>query len=210
MYYLSQGIIFGLYAAIMPGPMQAFIISQIFKIGWRRALKLAFIPLFSDGPIMLTLLLILSQLPTWFISALRIAGGFYILYLAWDAYHTAKINDNPITSPGQLNGNQNSFFNGVAMNLLNPNVYIFWSTIGVPNILAGWQQSALHGLAFLIGMYGTMIPSVMVWIATFGRVSLLKAETRKVIATLIAVLLLLIAINMVMSGVSNLTNGTRI
>ncbi len=210
MYYLSQGIIFGLYAAVLPGPMQAFIISQIFKIGWRRALKLAFIPLFSDGPIMLTLLLILSHLPFWLLSALRIAGGFYILYLAWDAYRTTKNNNSTEGLPGTEKSGTNSFFKGVGMNLLNPNVYIFWSTIGVPNILAGWQESPLQGLSFLIGMYGTMIPAVMVWIAAFGRVNLLKPEIRKVIATLIAVLLLLIAANMVISGVSSLTHPTLI
>ena len=210
MYYLSQGIIFGLYAAVLPGPMQAFIISQIFKIGWRRALKLAFIPLFSDGPIMLTLLLILSQLPFWFISGLRIAGGIYILYLAWDAYRTSKINNSSEGLPITEKNSKNSFFKGVGMNLLNPNVYIFWSTIGVPNILAGWLESPLQGLSFLIGMYGTMIPAVMVWIAAFGRVNLLKPEIRKVIAALIAVLLLFIAVNMVITGVSSLTQATRI
>lgn len=206
MYYLSQGIIFGLYAAVLPGPMQAFIISQIFKIGWRRALKLAFIPLFSDGPIMLTLFLILSQLPFWFLSALRIIGGFYILYLAWDAYRDAKTisEQNPVDNTSE--NVKNGFFKGVAMNFLNPNVYIFWSTIGVPNILAGWQESPLHGLAFLIGMYFTMIPAVMIWIFTFGRLGMLKPQVRKAFAMLISALLVLISLNMIIDGFTALKN----
>lgn len=195
-----------MYAAVLPGPMQAFIISQILKIGWRRALKLAFIPLFSDGPIMLTLFLILSQLPAWFLSALRIIGGFYILYLAWDAYRNAKaINELNPSTPSPTN-DKNGFFKGVAMNFLNPNVYIFWSTIGVPNILAGWQQSPLHGLAFLIGMYFTMIPAVMIWIFAFGRLGLLKARVRQAFAMLIAALLVLISLNMIIDGFSALKN----
>lgn len=209
MYYLWQGIIFGLYAAVLPGPMQAFIISQIFKIGWRRALKLAFIPLFSDGPIMVTLFVVISQLPPWFSSALRIAGGFFILYLAWDAWRLANTkSDDP--KPAQMENGKNSFFKGVIMNLLNPNVYIFWSTIGVPNILAGLQKSPLHGFAFLIGMYGTMIPAVMVWIALFGRVGSLKPAIRNVLARLIAILLMFIAISMLLNGFSFLFGHTSL
>lgn len=189
--------------------MQAFIISQIFKIGWRRSIKLAFIPIFSDGPIMLTLFLVISQLPDWFSSLLRVVGGFFILYLAWDAWRLNNNKTDPEKASSTENGKQ-SFFKGVVMNLLNPNVYIFWSTIGVPNILAGLQQSPLHGLAFLIGMYGTMIPAVMIWIFLFGRVGLLKLEIRNTIARLISILLLLIAINMLITGFSVLLRFTSL
>lgn len=90
MYFLTQGIVFGLYAAVLPGLMQAFLLSQIIRSGWKRTLPLALIPLGSDGPVMLSLFFLLSQLPLWFTHGLRIFGGFYILYLAWDAYHTTK------------------------------------------------------------------------------------------------------------------------
>lgn len=33
MIYLTQGILFGFYASVMPGPFQAFILSQIVRDG---------------------------------------------------------------------------------------------------------------------------------------------------------------------------------
>ena len=93
MYFLTQGIVFGLYAAFLPGPMQAFLLSQIIRSGWKRTLPLALIPLGSDGPVMISLFFLLSQLPLWFTHGLRVIGGFFILYLAWDAYRSAKKSD---------------------------------------------------------------------------------------------------------------------
>ena len=125
MYFLTQGIIFGLYAAFLPGPMQAFLLSQIIRTGWKRTIPLAFIPLASDGPVMITLFFLISQLPIWFTHLLRIVGGIFILYLAWDAFQTGrkKVELTPETTPTTFH--QTSFLKGVTMNLLNPNVYIF-------------------------------------------------------------------------------------
>ena len=201
MYFLTQGIVFGLYAAFLPGPMQAFLLSQIIRSGWKRTLLLALIPLGSDGPVMISLFFLLSQLPIWFTHGLRIIGGFFILYLAWDAYRSAKyskeisitINHSPIRA---------TFLKGVTMNLLNPNVYIFWATIGVPTILTGWQISPLHGLAFGLGFYTTMIPMTMLWIMLLGTVGYLKPTIQKIISWIIVVLLVIVGLTMIINGIS--------
>ena len=199
MYFLTQGIVFGLYAAFLPGPMQAFLLSQIIRSGWKRTLPLALIPLGSDGPVMISLFFLLSQLPLWFTHGLRVIGGFFILYLAWDAYRSAKKSDVvsiPINTPPV----RATFFKGVTMNLLNPNVYIFWATIGVPTILTGWQISPLHGLAFVLGMYGTMIPATMIWITLFGTIGNLKPAIQMTIGRLIILLLIIVGIYMIING----------
>ena len=201
MYYLTQGIIFGLYAAVLPGPFQAFLLSRILQNGWKRTLPLAFVPLFSDGPIMLTLFFVLSQLPVWFPTGLRIVGGVFILYLAWDAYHTNSASEKSIPSENLKTVDKAGFIKGVTMNLLNPNVYIFWATIGVPTILAGWKTSHLYGAAFALGMYGTMIPAIMGWIALVGTIGLLKPKVQQIIARGIALLLLIVGISMIINGI---------
>ncbi len=200
MYYLSQGIIFGLYAAVLPGPLQAFLLSRILQNGWKRTLPLAFVPLFSDGPIMFTLFLVLSQLPVWFPTGLRIVGGVFILYLAWDAFHTKIDTENIIQSEEIKNVDKAGFIKGVTMNLLNPNVYIFWATIGVPTILAGWETSPINGAAFILGMYGAMIPAIMGWISLVGTIGLLKPSVQQIIAQVIALLLLIVGISMIING----------
>ncbi|MDO9086626.1 MAG: LysE family translocator [Anaerolineaceae bacterium] len=201
MYFLTQGIVFGLYAAFLPGPMQAFLLSQIIRSGWRRTLPLALIPLGSDGPVMISLFFLLSQLPVWFTHVLRIIGGFFILYLAWDAYRSSK-NSKEITIPTDQSPVRATFLKGVTMNLLNPNVYIFWATIGVPTILTGWQISPLHGLAFGLGFYVTMIPMTMLWIMILGTVGYLKPAVQKIISSVIVVLLVIVGLTMIINGIS--------
>jgi threonine/homoserine/homoserine lactone efflux protein len=201
MYFLTQGIVFGLYAAFLPGPMQAFLLSQIIRSGWRRTLPLALIPLGSDGPVMISLFFLLSQLPVWFTQGLRIIGGFFILYLAWDAYRSSK-NSKEITIPTDQSPVRATFLKGVTMNLLNPNVYIFWATIGVPTILTGWQISPLHGLAFGLGFYVTMIPMTMLWIMILGTVGNLKPAVQKIISWVIVVLLVVVGLTMIINGIS--------
>ena len=204
MYFLSQGIVFGLYAAFLPGPMQAFLLSQVMRSGWKRTLPLALIPLGSDGPIMISLFFLLSQLALWFTHVLRIVGGFFILYLAWDAYNTSKKQQDPALNIAAPNNPRRTFLKGVTMNLLNPNVYIFWATIGVPNSLAGWQISPLRGISFALGFYGTMIPATMAWIAMFGTGGHLKPRIRMIIGWAIVVLLVIVGISMIVNGVVSL------
>lgn len=63
--YLFQGIGLGLAAAVQPGPLQTFLISQSLTRGWKRTLISAFAPLLSDGPIIFVSLLVLSHVPAW-------------------------------------------------------------------------------------------------------------------------------------------------
>ena len=84
--YLLQGIGFGLAAAAQPGPFQAYLLSQTMQNGWRRTLPAACAPLISDGPIILLVLWVLSRVPAWLQRGLHLAGGLFILYLAWGAW----------------------------------------------------------------------------------------------------------------------------
>jgi threonine/homoserine/homoserine lactone efflux protein len=158
---------------------------------------------------MISLFFLLSQLPLWFTHGLRVIGGFFILYLAWDAYRSAKKSDVvsiPINTPPV----RATFFKGVTMNLLNPNVYIFWATIGVPTILTGWQISPLHGLAFVLGMYGTMIPATMIWITLFGTIGNLKPAIQMTIGRLIILLLIIVGIYMIINGMIALLSTNNV
>jgi len=84
--YIIQGIGYGFAAAAQPGPFQTYIISQSLAKGWRKTIVAALAPLVSDPPIVTLCLLMLSQVPTWFQRFLYIAGGLFILYLAYGAY----------------------------------------------------------------------------------------------------------------------------
>ena len=84
--YLFLGVTYAFAAAVQPGPFQTYLISQTLSNGWRNTLPAAFAPLLSDGPIIMLVLLVLSQMPVWLAQGLQVAGGVFMLYLAVGAF----------------------------------------------------------------------------------------------------------------------------
>jgi threonine/homoserine/homoserine lactone efflux protein len=200
--YLTQGLVLGLYAALIPGPFQFFLFSQTLRVGWRRTIPAAFAPLISDSPIILLFLLVLSQTPDWFLSVLRIVGGLFILYLAWGAFGAFRMPDAAVDVTPQAA--RQSILKATFMNLLNPNVYIFWGTIGAPIVLEGWQTSFWQGALFILGMYGFMIPATAGLIVLFGTTGQLKPSARRFISAALALLLMSVALYQIGTGLASL------
>ena len=57
--YLLQGVTLSIFAALMPGPFQTYLLSQALKNGWKRTLPAAMAPLVTDGPIIVLVLFVL-------------------------------------------------------------------------------------------------------------------------------------------------------
>ena len=164
--YLLQGIGYGLVAASQPGPFQTYLISQTLTRGWKRTLPAALAPLVSDGPIILLCVLVLSQVPAWMQRILYIAGGLFILYLAYDTYNSWKNFDSRL--PSLEIGTQQSILKAALMNALSPGPYIFWTLVTGPILLKGWRETPVNGIGFLIGFYVTLISSLAALILIFG------------------------------------------
>src|SRR5215207_166367 len=120
--YIVQGIGFGFAAAVQPGPFQTYLISQALTKGWKRTLPAAFAPLLSDGPIITLCALVLSQVPPWLQRFLYLAGGLFVLYLAYGAYKSWK----SFVPNGSLPeaGTQQNILNAALINTLSPGPYI--------------------------------------------------------------------------------------
>lgn len=166
--FFLRGLVLGGAAAVQPGPLQAYLLSLVTRNGWRRALPAAFAPLISDGPILLLVLLVLARLPEWLLSALQLAGGLFLIYLAWGAWKTFRDNKVEVSASQNPGATQTSILKAAAMNLLSPSPYVFWATIAGPILLEGWRQNPTLGMAFLIGFYGALIGGLMIIIAFFG------------------------------------------
>ena len=164
--YILQGIGYGLAAAAQPGPFQTYLISQTLTKGWKRMLPAAFAPLISDGPIIMLCLLVLSQVPLWLQRFLYLAGGLFLLHIAYNAFKTWK--DFGPTLPSLETGTQQSLVRAALINVLNPNPYIFWSLVTGPILMTAWREAPVHGLGFLAGFYITMILGFSTIILVFG------------------------------------------
>lgn len=164
--YILQGIGYGFAAGVQPGPLQTYMISQALLRDWRRVLPAALAPLISDGPIITVCLLVLSQVPMWLQRFLYIAGGLFVLYLAYGAYQTWRHFGPNLPSPEAET--EKSILKAALVNLLNPNPYIFWTLVTGPILLAGWRKAPAYGVGFLVGFYVTMILSLVTLILLFS------------------------------------------
>jgi threonine/homoserine/homoserine lactone efflux protein len=164
--YLLQGFGFGLAAAAQPGPFQAYIVSQALSQGWRRTLPAALAPLVSDGPIIVVSLAILSRVPDWFQRFLFIAGGLFILYLAYTAFLAWRNfkNEKENMAPAK----RLSVIRAALTNALSPGPYIYWSLVIGPILLAGWREEPVKGIGFITSFYSALILSLAAIILAFG------------------------------------------
>ena len=197
--YFWQGLLLGGAAAAQPGPFQAYLLSQTLKNGLRRTLVAALAPLISDGPIVALVLLLLTQMPDWFLSGLRFGGGLFLLYLAFSAYRSARrFRETAVSRPSPEV--KQSIWQAALMNMLSPNAYIFWSTIAGPIFLQGWRQAPGHGLGFLLGFYGSLVGGFMAFVVLFGVVGQANPRLNRLLSYLSAAALFVFGLYQLWQG----------
>ena len=181
------GISYAFSAGLQPGPLQAFFLAKVAEQGWRRTLPAAFAPLISDGPIALVSILLLNILPETFRNLLQLAGGFLLLYFAWNAFRNWR--EDQVVDFGESESTPKTVFQAALINLLNPNPYLGWSLVMGPAVVAAWAKSPGTAISLLLAFYITMIITSMVMIYLMGRALLLGPGARKVMNLISALLL---------------------
>ena len=143
--FLSRGTLLGLAAGFSPGPLTVLVVGETLRHGLRSGLQVAIAPLLTDIPIILLAALVLKQLTgsPFAFGAVSLAGG---LFLLWLGYGSLKVG--PVALPLDACPPR-SIRKGIAINLLNPNPYLFWTGVGVPTLLSAREISWACAAAFL-------------------------------------------------------------
>lgn len=203
--YLFQGFILGATAAAQPGPFQAFLLSLVARAGWRRAMPAAFAPLISDGPILVLALLVLTRLPEWLLSILQIAGGLFLLYLAWGAWKAFRKSSNAVDAAPIVEGDvKGNVLKAALMNFLSPNPYIFWTTVAGPILIDAWRQAPGLGLAFLLGFYAALIGGSMLLITVFAGAGRIDPRVNRGLSAVSGVALFAFGLYQIIAGMSGI------
>jgi threonine/homoserine/homoserine lactone efflux protein len=154
---LVSGVLLGLSAGLSPGPMLALVVAQSLRHGSREGCKVAVTPLFTDPPIILLTLALVSKLAEIhpLVGIVSIAGAIFVSYLAWESFRPARRTTQALAERPR------SLAKGIVTNLLNPHPWLFWFTVGAA-ILAkamaeSWQVAAIFLIAFYLLLVGSKV-----------------------------------------------------
>jgi len=194
---LGSGVVLGLSAGLSPGPLQTLVLAQSMRHGTREGLKVALVPLFTDAPVLLVCILVLRRLSDFgpVLGTVSLAGALFVLWLAWESFSVRGMEmADSDTDPKSLR-------RGALVNFLNPNVYVFWLTVGGPLILKAWGQTPLAAVGFLVCLLGCLVGCKMTLAVIVGRSRhLLAGRGYLIVMRSLGILLVLFALLMFRDG----------
>jgi len=152
--YILSAFIFGLTAGLKPGPLGIVVIQQTLEHGLKSGIRASLAPIITDGPIIFAALVLLTQFKeiSLFIGLLSLIGGLYLLWLSIKILRIQEINISKSL------GAPKSLVTAIKVNLLSPNPYLFWFTVGGTYIALGTKQESI---VFVVVSVGTLVLSKM-------------------------------------------------
>lgn len=194
---LLSGIVLGLVAGMSPGPVLALVIAETLKLEKREGFKVAVSPLISDSIILLLTSLGLSVFveQSWIIGVISVFGACYLIYLGIE-------NLRVRTSRFEVAlAKKNAFRKAIITNLLNPNAYIFWLTVGSPLVLETLKADASLGVLFLMAFFTFLMGSmVLVALVVDRSKAFVQSKYYSYVVRVLGLVLILFALTILIDG----------
>ncbi len=161
----TTALVFGLSAGLSPGPLMTLVITETLKQGVPAGLRIAVAPLLTDAPIIIGSLFLLATFAhaMTFVGIVALLGGCYI---AWMGVQNIQFRGVASTTAGRRSSPLRT---GIIANLLNPNPYVFWLTVGSPLIFKAARSGILSAALFLALFYGCLVGSKILVAVVVGR-----------------------------------------
>jgi L-lysine exporter family protein LysE/ArgO len=190
-----EGFILGVGAAVPLGPINVLIMSYALR-SYPQAVAVGAGAMSAD----ITYLTLVSLGLTWFMkiktvsTIFSIAGGAFLLYLAWLIFKDRK---KPIKSTSTDKASIiKNYLKGLSLTLLNPYTVLFWMSVSA--YISSKQldiKSAILGLFSSIVLWITLMP-----LAIFKTKHLISQRVAEIFAVVSAIILTFFALTMVWSG----------
>lgn len=161
--FILPGILIGIGAAVSPGPLLILAISETLRGGLRSGLSVTISPLITDIPFILLSILLAREIGSFapVVGVLSLAGAGFLVFLA---YQNIRIRPEDLLRPSHASA---SLLRGVATNLLNPYMYIFWFSVALPIFSKGnFEGSVLFAASLLLAAVSSLM--IVVALAAFA------------------------------------------
>jgi threonine/homoserine/homoserine lactone efflux protein len=209
-FLLLRGVSLGFSAAALPGPLQGYLMNTTLKHGWRRALYVVVSPLIVDIPIVLAVLLALETMAAFVprvVDGVRIAGGLFVLYLAWGAWQDFRRGGALQAAAAEQNSTpdtpRSTFSRALLMNAISPGPYLFWTTVNGPLLQDALSHSVLHGVMFIVAFYGTFLSLLALLAVLLARLSAIDERLTRGMVLAAALLLTVLGAVLLYEGVTS-------
>lgn len=154
-HYLIMGSLLGLSAGLAPGPLLALVVSETLAHDVRSGIRVALAPIFSDLPIVLLTVFILSKLANFqgVLGGISLVGGGVIFMMGIKGVRTSGLVLDMETQASR------SLSKGVLVNILSPHPYLFWMSVGAPAMTKAWTLTPGAAAAFVLSFYLFLVGS---------------------------------------------------
>ncbi|NEX23257.1 LysE family transporter [Thiorhodococcus mannitoliphagus] len=201
MHDLILGILLGVSAGFAPGPVLTLVISETLRHGVRSGIRVAIAPLFTDLPIILVTLLVLSRLSGLdaILGGISIAGGLFVLWMGVESLRVEGMDPQQASTPPQ------SLIKGMLANALSPHPYLFWLTVGAPITTEAMQSGIGAAARFIVSFYAALVGSKILLALITGRSrAFLAGRLYRNILRLLGLMLILLAFLLFQDGFERL------
>lgn len=195
--FVSAAVVFGLSSGFSPGPLLALVIAQTIRHGVKEGIKVSAAPLITDVPIIAMAVFLLSGFAHvhTVLGWISIAGGLFVIYLAWETVRAAQ----PRADMG--NRQVQSLGRGVAVNALSPHPYLFWITVGAPIVIRAREQSLTAAAVFILCFLFSLVGAKVLVAVLVGRTKgVLAGKVYRYIMRVLGLLLFVFALSLVRDG----------
>lgn len=164
--FITLGIVLGLSAGFAPGPLLTLVISETLQHDIRSGVRVALSPIFTDLPIIILTLSVLSQLSDFhnILGIISLIGGAVILFMGYESMNpkSPAESDFSETEPKPL-------IKGILVNALSPHPYLFWFSIGGPIMSRAANLNIVAAIAFIGSFYVLLVGSKILLAVFVGR-----------------------------------------
>jgi threonine/homoserine/homoserine lactone efflux protein len=170
-YYLLNAAGLGLAAGLSPGPLMTLIIAESLRDGLPAGFRVSLAPLVTDSVLVSLALLVAAPMPDWGLSAISVVGGAIILWMGWGTIRSAAPAATQAAAAAMAGGGEapvaarGALSRGIATNLLNPQAFLFWLTVGGPMLKDAFTRYGAAGPVSFMAAFFTVMISINLVIA---------------------------------------------